>query len=189
MRFFSWTFAFTVAVGICSNQADAVDTEHWGRLADTVFQQLTKSEGLPDPFVAAIAEDSDGFLWLGTQDGLGRWDGYRFRNYQPNSKLPGSLPSNNISALHLDVRGHLWIGSSGGGLARYDPDQDRFISYPTGPGGLSSIEIRGITDDGTGGVWVATYGGLDRVDAERGDRKSTRLNSSHVVTSRMPSSA
>ena len=168
MRFFSWTFAFTVAVGICSNQADAVDTEHWGRLADTVFQQLTKSEGLPDPFVAAIAEDSDGFLWLGTQDGLGRWDGYRFRNYQPNSKLPGSLPSNNISALHLDVRNNLWIGSGGGGLARYDRDQDRFISYPTGPGGLSSVEIRGITDDGTGGVWVATYGGLDRVDAERG---------------------
>ena len=168
MRLLNWTFALLATIGLCSNRADAVDTEHWGRLADTVFHQLTKSEGLLSPFVTSIAEDSEGFLWLGTQDGLGRWDGYRFRNYQPNPKVPGSLPSSNISVLHLDARGHLWIGSDGDGLARYDPDQDRFISYPTGPGGLSSVEIQGITDDGTGGVWVATYGGLDRVDADRG---------------------
>ena len=168
MRIFNWAFAFIAAIGIFSTRANAVDTAHWNGLADTVFQQLTKNEGLPSPFVTTIAEDSDDFLWLGTQDGLGRWDGYRFRSYRPNPKIPGSLPSSNISVLHLDAGGHLWIGSDGDGLARYDRDQDRFINYQTGPGGLSSVEIQGITDDGTGGVWVATYGGLDRVDADRG---------------------
>src|ERR1700722_9301025 len=59
------------------------------RYADTVFQHLDEHDGLPTPMVMAFAEDGDGFLWVATQGGLARWDGYRFRNYEAVLGAPG----------------------------------------------------------------------------------------------------
>jgi diguanylate cyclase (GGDEF)-like protein len=120
---------------------------------------------------------------------LWRWDGYRFRNYRPDSRTSGNLPGNDIAVVHSDTRGHLWIGGDAG-LSRYDQDHDRFINYTVGSGGLSSIDIRAITDDGTGGVWVATSNGLDHLDVDRGvighlhhdDKDPISLSDNHIVS-------
>ena len=133
-------------------------------LADSIFQHYTQDQGLPQPIATAIAQDTDGFIWVGTQGGLARWDGYRFRVYQPDPKDPHALPDNFISSLHVDVSGQLWIGTSAGGLSRYDREHDRFINYPVAAGGLSDAYIRAIADDANKGLWIATDGGLDHLD-------------------------
>ena len=163
--------ALMCLLGVLSRQP-AIAQERWSSMTDSVFRRYNQDDGLPNPVCAAIAEDSDGFLWVGTEGGLTRWDGYRFRTYVPDAHSPGALRDNWIQTLHTDPRGRLWIGTSNAGLARYDNDHDNFVTYPTGPGGLSNVSVVGIADDGRGKLWIATDGGgLDHFDPgqRRGD--------------------
>jgi diguanylate cyclase (GGDEF)-like protein len=142
--------------------------ERWSALSDPVFHRYTQDDGLPNPVCTALAEDSDGFLWVGTEGGLARWDGYRFHTYLPDARDPGALRDNWIVALHTDPRGRMWIGTSAAGLARYDRTHDNFVTYPTGPNGLSNVSILAIADDTGGRLWIATDDGLDRFDPATG---------------------
>jgi ligand-binding sensor domain-containing protein len=78
----------------------------------------------------AIDQDSAGFLWAGSEAGLARWDGYRFRLYASDSKQPDGLPDHNILTLHRDSAGSLLVGTVTGGLARYELASDRFLPIP-----------------------------------------------------------
>lgn len=133
----------------------------WTALADTLFTHHTDPEAGSG---TAIVQDRQGFIWLGTQSGLVRWDGYRFRRYAADAQTPGSLPDSFILALHIDERGQLWIGTSAGGLARYDAARDNFVVI-AGPAGVKSTAVLSIAGDGYGGLWVGTESGLDHLDA------------------------
>ena len=151
------------------SQSAAAGTERWSALADVVFEHLARDNDLPNSTSPmALAEDGAGFLWVGTQNGLARWDGYHFRTYKADPSIPGTLPDNVVRQLHTDTFGRLWIATNSGGLARYDSDRDRFITWSTGPKGLSSTSLRDIADDGAGGMWVATDGGLDHLHGDSG---------------------
>ena len=82
------------------------------------FERITTEHGLSQGTALSILQDSVGFMWLGTQDGLNRYDGYEFRVYKHDPTDPSSLPSNWIEALAEDAAGDLWIGTQGG-LARW----------------------------------------------------------------------
>lgn len=142
----------------------ALALERWANLADPAFQHITAEQGLPRGLNTALAQDKTGFLWIGTPNGLARWDGYRIRVYKPQINDPHSLPDMNIQALHVDTHGRLWIGTSAGGLARYEPEQDHFTRIPAGPLGLSHISVNAIANDGADGIWVGSDGGLDHID-------------------------
>jgi diguanylate cyclase (GGDEF)-like protein len=146
--------------------ADAQD--RWAALATPVFRTYSQDDGLPHPVAQAITEDTDGFIWVGTQEGLARWDGYHFRAYKPLAGDPCALPDSLIVTLHLDPRGRLWVGTSAGGLAVYDRERECFKSYGGGPGGLSNLNVKALADDGAGGLWVGTNGGLDHLDPASG---------------------
>src|ERR1700761_5943898 len=121
----------------------------WTGFADTLFTHH------PDPETAsgtAIVQDGTGFIWLATQSGLTRWDGYHFRRYTPDPQTPGSLPDSFVLTLYVDDQGRLWIGTSAGGLARYDSDHDSFVVIA----GLSDPAVAAIAGDGRGGLWLGT---------------------------------
>lgn len=161
-RFIGLLVPFVLAVS--SSQAQTVEHERWANNVDTLFEHYGQEQGLPQPLVYAIAESGDGFLWVGTQGGLARWDGYRFRSYKRDPGNPSSLPDDWITVLHADPRGRLWVGTSAGGLASYDPDKDAFSSYD----GLSNKHVSAIVDDGRGGLWIGTDAGLDHIDPDTG---------------------
>jgi ligand-binding sensor domain-containing protein len=140
-----------------------VDASRWSAFADPLFRNYTQENGLPNQASTSIAEDGNGFLWVGTQGGLARWDGYRFRVYQPEARTQ-AIPDSWITTLHTDPLGRLWVGTSGGGLARYDCETDSFTTYRAGPQALSSVHVTAIADDGASGLWIATTGGLDHFD-------------------------
>ena len=163
---FAWAL-LTACNAAAPPEASAAPTR-WERLANTLFQNYTTDNGLPNAVVTAITEDGDGFLWIGTQGGLARWDGYHFRTYVPVLKDTGSLPDNWILALRTDRQGRLWIGTQSGGLARYDREHDRFIRFSVDSIDLSKAMIRDIVDDVNGGLWIATSVGLGRLDQSTG---------------------
>jgi len=154
--------ALVAAVATAATAGPGLAATRWTTLSDTLFRHHTAAEAAS---ANALAQDGSGFLWLGTQGGLARWDGYRFRHYTADPQTPGSLPDNYVLALHVDERGRLWIGTSAGGLARYDAERDRFVVYPAGASGLSDASVTAITGDGEGGLWLGTGAGLDHLDA------------------------
>jgi signal transduction histidine kinase/ligand-binding sensor domain-containing protein/DNA-binding response OmpR family regulator len=142
----------------------AADPDRWHALAPVVFEHLSPAErNFPSPVVMTMAQDGDGFLWFGAQNGLGRWDGYQMRNFYFNANDPYSLPGDFVQTLHVDHRGRLWVGTSTDGLAWYDTLHERFVRVAVGA--LSSPAVYAIASDREGGLWVGTATGLDYVDA------------------------
>ena len=149
-------------------------------LADRVFHHLNERD-LPHQIITAMVEDGDGFLWIGTQGGLARWDGYRAKVYAPKAGDPHSLPDNWVSSLHIDHQGQMWVGTAGAGLARYDRLQDRFLPVPAGLNGISHVAVNALANDGANGLWVATEGGLDRLELADGNFDGKRSSSVPVL--------
>jgi ligand-binding sensor domain-containing protein/signal transduction histidine kinase len=124
--------------------------------------QLTvwgKADGLADHFVQAIEETQNGYLWLGTQEGLARFDGSRFQNF--DTKNTPLLKHNSIVTLREDQKGVLWIGTSGGGITQHDGH--RFVNSYTTANGLPNNYLRDIYEDKAGNLWLTAHdGGLVR---------------------------
>ena len=101
-----WRLACGLALGLALVAATvAAPQPMQERLADISFQHITQDQGMPNAIAAALAQDGQGFLWIGSPGGLSRWDGYRFRVYQADSKRADALPDNYVQALHGDARG------------------------------------------------------------------------------------
>lgn len=143
-----------------------VAAQGWGAWGDTVFRHYNAQNGLPNSAATAMAQDGAGFLWIGTQDGLVRWDGYRFRQYLPQAGNPNSLSDNYIQTLHTDRQGRLWLGTLNGGLLRHDPQTDGFVRYGSG---LDWGVVNSVLElNHTRRLWVGTGNGLREFDAAGG---------------------
>ncbi|USX11556.1 ATP-binding protein [Oxalobacteraceae bacterium OTU3CAMAD1] len=140
--------------------ADVVAPERWSELTLPMFQAVGAPQGLGNVIVMAVAQDRTGFLWVATAGGLSRWDGYRFRNYTNSPDDPRSLPDNYVLSLYSDRRGRFWVGTSTGGLARYVPGDDGFVTYNAKSAGLAAGGVMAIAGDGGDGLWLATATGL-----------------------------
>ncbi|MGA8025723.1 MAG: two-component regulator propeller domain-containing protein [Bryobacteraceae bacterium] len=110
--------------------------------------------GLPQNSILAIAQTRNGYLWLGTEDGLARFDGVRFTVFDKENTP--ELQSNDIRALLVDGDGSLWIGTNGGGLTRLR--HGKFTTFTT-PNGLSNDAIHSLYEDAKGALWIGTDGG------------------------------
>jgi signal transduction histidine kinase/ligand-binding sensor domain-containing protein len=113
----------------------------------------TQAQGLPQDTIRAIAQTQDGYLWLGTDEGLVRFDGYEFVTY---TKADGSLPSDDVIALTVGRSGTLWIGTSDG-LSRYSNRQFKNFTVKDG---LPGRGINSLVEDQAGVLWMASGGFL-----------------------------
>ena len=116
-----------------------------------IFKSYGAALGLENVGVEELLQDKTGFIWVGTDDGLYRYDGYLFDAFG----LQQGLPSTEIEALHEDASGTLWVGTRSG-LARWDGNQFRTVALDQAPHGIAVADV----DDGPGGVWAATAQGL-----------------------------
>src|ERR1700750_3484750 len=84
------------------------------------FEHLGTTQGLSNSNVICTLQDSRGFMWFGTREGLNKYDGYTFTVFRNNKRDDKSLANNLVNDIVEDARGYLWIGTWGGGLDRYD---------------------------------------------------------------------
>lgn len=130
------------------------------------FETLSIEDGLSQGTVRAIVQDSDGFMWFGTDDGLNKYDGYTFTIYKHDPEDPSTLSNSAITAGFKDSRGNLWFGTNNG-LNRFDRETETFERFLDGPSGLS---ISAIAEDPQGFLWIgASDGGLIRFDTRTGE--------------------
>jgi two-component system sensor histidine kinase ChiS len=133
------------------------------------FEHISSEQGLSQDVVSCILQDSRGFMWFGTQDGLNRFDGYGFKKYKYNPKESASIPANKILLIYEDRRQNLWIGTEGGGLSCFNWEKENFIRYryqsesDLNPGYDIDIVVA-LHEDRDGIFWVGTWGGLLRFD-------------------------
>lgn len=134
------------------------------------FSHLTTAEGLSQSTVTCILKDKYGFMWFGTMDGLNKYDGYQFKIYRTKQNNKKSLPNNQIKSLYEDPHGELWIGTMGGGLARYDRDNDSFehVIKPQIGNNRIDVSVNAILEDSKGNFWVGTYTDLYSMDKKTG---------------------
>jgi ligand-binding sensor domain-containing protein/signal transduction histidine kinase len=145
---------------------------------DLRFTRLSRTQGLSQARVTQIVQDDRGFMWLGTQYGLNRYDGYRFKVFKHTHE---DTPSNSSSlcgvyiyALFKDRSGNLWVGCHQY-LDRFDPLTETFVHYQfdaAATAGRSGSVVH-ISQDNDGMLWLSTGRGLYRFDPRSG--KTTRF--------------
>ena len=153
-----------VALGV----AAVVGAAHGGQ---DRFERFDYSAGLPVQAISALTMDRAGFLWVGSRDGLYRYDGYAFRPFVHDPANPQSPSDNGIRSLAVDEDGALWIGTNTAGLNKLTPGTDRFEAIrhdPSTVGSLSSDRVVAVLADRRGGLWIGTDLGLDRIDRASG---------------------
>jgi signal transduction histidine kinase/ligand-binding sensor domain-containing protein/ActR/RegA family two-component response regulator len=119
------------------------------------FEHLDINAGLSQNNVLNVLQDSRGFVWFGTRDGLNKYDGYQINIYRNDPRNKGSLSNNFISAIIEDHRGYIWVGTRGGGLDRYDRAKDQFTTFRKGAG-IPSDLITSLVEDASGNLWIGT---------------------------------
>ena len=141
-----------------------ITTAAAGQAPHLYFNRITAQNGLSHNKVNCILQDQRGFMWIGTDDGLNRYDGRRFVifRHEPNNKA--GLSGNIITDILEDKQGVIWIATYDGGLTKYDhrlsPDK-QFKQYRNIPGNNKSIPVNIINDlleDNYGNLWLATGG-------------------------------
>ena len=123
------------------------------------------SERFTSGLVNKVCQDHYGYIWVGTEYGLNRFDGYRFTPYLHRQNDSTSLGNNDISSMFCDKEGRLWVGTAKG-LDRYDYTTGHFVHYPFQ--GNASPRVTYITQLGSGEMYVATAGyGLFKMKDEQ----------------------
>lgn len=129
------------------------------------FRLAGPAQGLPSSEIKALARDADGYLWIGTVDGLARFDGVDMRVWRHLPEADDGLPGNHVQALLVDAADRIWVAVEGEGVSVLDARRQRFAHYrrATHPA-LASDDVWAMARQGDA-VWLGTYdGGLTRVD-------------------------
>ncbi|MDU1892900.1 MAG: two-component regulator propeller domain-containing protein [Dysgonomonas sp.] len=150
------------------------------------FSHLSSEDGLSQITVTSIYQDSKGFMWFGTRNGLNRYDGYNFDVYVNEQENGKSISDNHILCITEDTAGYLWIGTNNG-LNRFDPETNSFERYlyeADNSTSLSNNMVLSLFHDTSGNLWIGTSNGLNLYDRENnsfrriavGNHKITGIN-------------
>ena len=127
--------------------------------ADLRFWHLSAADGLPHSGITAVLQDSVGFMWIGTQDGLSRYDGHRFMTFKHEADEPNSLSNNVIHDLMEAADGSIWIATEAGGISIYDPFTDSFSQFipPNSNDARWRVSsIQSLYQDTEGNIWLGS---------------------------------
>lgn len=140
------------------------------------FSHLDIEDGLPDNYIFDMHTDKLGFLWIGTSNGLSRYDGYSFKTYTHSVGDSTSISGNIIKSIKEDSEGYLWLGIIGGALCRFDPVTEQFRSYKyIKENSMEGDDVTSIIFDEAENFWMGTFScGFQYFD--RSTEKFTRFN-------------
>lgn len=110
----------------------SVSVSLYGQDHNIRFDHISIDQGLSQVRVNCILQDRQGFMWFGTQDGLNKYDGYKFTIYRHDAENSASLSNSSIWSIFENADGNLWIGTYGGGLNKFNKKTETFTHYQQG---------------------------------------------------------
>ena len=155
-------FLTVVVCGACSESA-------WAQTIS--FQHLSVDDGLSEDKINALLQDARGFIWVGTLDGLDRFDGYTVTEFRNAADDTTTISANGVISLLEDLDGYIWVGTSDGGLNRFDPATEAFTHFrhdPDDPDSLPNDDVLALVQADDGTIWIGTDDGLCRLDEDTG---------------------
>lgn len=126
--------------------------------SDVKFHHLNTNNGLSQSHIVCMAQDKKGFMWFGTENGLNKYDGYKFTVYLHNSEDATTVRDNRIAATRVDSKGRFWVGTAIG-LDQFDFQKNAFVHFNI------NEPIFDILEDKKGNIWICTNTGLGLVDS------------------------
>ncbi|MFT7219429.1 MAG: ligand-binding sensor domain-containing protein [Candidatus Azotimanducaceae bacterium] len=132
------------------------------KLSAASFRNFDDSDGLSNTAVLDIVRDSQGFVWVATQSGLNRFDGYEFKSYLHQEADENSIGNNHVSALMIAEDEKIWVGTDSG-VYIFDSATDTFEPLG-GMAGKPLSKVKAIFRDSSGSKWIASNSGLYRID-------------------------
>ncbi len=126
--------------------------------SDINFDYFLQEDGLPNNQIQCIYQDKKGWMWIGTSQGLSRFDGYTFVNFLPNLNDSNSLRGNLVRVITEDKNGNLLIGTENGGLNIFNREKERF-SHPYlnhKEFRMKEVSVNAIEEDNKGNIWLGT---------------------------------
>ena len=142
------------------------------------FNRKTPRSGLSQSFIRSFSKDNNGFMWIATNDGLNRYDGFNFKIYHHNPLQKGTVSGNLITTTYVDKQGVLYVAPEDGGLNIYNSSLDKFTTYKNIPTDITSIagnRVTAIFEDSKGVLWI----GLEGQGLQIFDRKSKQFKKSY----------
>ena len=130
----------------------------------SALKSYSIADGLPSKNTTATIQDRRGFIWVGTQNGLCRFDGFGFKIFSTNIRDKKTITNNYINALCEDKQGNLWVATMDG-LNRFDPDTEtfeRFYHHKNDPASLSNNKVWSLLCDRKGIIWIGTDDGFNK---------------------------
>ncbi|HVO72914.1 MAG TPA: two-component regulator propeller domain-containing protein, partial [Ignavibacteriaceae bacterium] len=155
----------SILLGIFILLFDSIHSQTF--ISNLKFVKYSTGMGLSSNSQSCVVQDNQGFIWIGTGEGLNRFDGRSFKIYRSDPKSNTSLKSNIITCLYCDSNGELWVGTYSGGLSRYNKEKDNFFTYnydANNPAALLTGEISTIAEDKNKKLWIGTTLGLHQFD-------------------------
>ncbi len=133
------------------------------------FKHYSIEQGLSQSVAMCVLQDDKGFIWIGTQEGLNRFDGYSFKVFKHDPRDTSSLSADYVYSILQDKQKRIWIGTTGG-LNLFNPETEtftRFVYNPKIASSLSNNEVRAVYQDRQGRLWVGTGFGLNLYDEKK----------------------
>lgn len=137
------------------------------------FEKISVNQGVSQTSITSGLQDSEGFIWFGTQDGLNRYNGYSFKTFRNIPFDTTSISDNWIQYIYQDKNGNLWVGSHSGGVSKFIAESETFENIPVEE--LSSSQVWSIAED-ENYILIGTATGLDRMSKTSGKIENIELS-------------
>ncbi len=140
----------------------------WSDMIDRYVEHITVEDGLSSNMIKDVIQDDAGFLWIGTANGLNRYDGKNFSVFKNEPEISNSLSHNHINKLLIDSNGALWVATMQGGLCRYHENGsfDIFKHDKEDKSSICSNQVWTLFEDRQKNLWIGTQSGLSLFDRE-----------------------
>ena len=149
-----------------------------------LFENISVPDGLSNATINYIFQDSNGFLWISTADGLNRYDGNNIKVFKNDPNDSTTIANNNCFAITEDSEGFIWVGVSGNAIAKYNPKDESFKRLPIETGGINNnSEFYSALFDSKGNLWFgSTNHGIQKFIRSKNRFEQVHLDSSNNIT-------
>jgi len=143
------------------------------------FELYSHEQGLSNDKIHCVFQDSKGWMWIGTSQGVCRFDGYRFTVFKNDPDDPASLKGDMVRVIFEDHNKQLWIGTDNGGLNKFNREKETFqhLFYYGNPAAMKDASVYSIQEDLAGNMWVGTETNLFKIENET---KLTSIKPSNI---------